>query len=411
MYDSPPGDSGLEGWELYTDYDPACGIYVPTEAKYLPEPIRWESCSVMEHGHGLPGPDGMECRTIALDHDGGEPDKLSLARAADVVGGKVRLLIGRDVGSRTYRMIADIDGPVHQALFHTGGCGLGGFKMRGGNVMYRMYDTDATDTYWPGGAIGGPVESLRPRVYLPKGHLPSTTFSQEYDVGAHYFIEAVGNDTIYSMESGLPVGKIVPPREDEGMIYGDYRFLNDDAFWVGDNGARTAIKVWNPTEGVRTLVGWPGDNTRAAAGIGVDGVDMVWVEAQGRSEMSFARYDVWTAKYTTKADVVEATKRRLLTNNLNSTFEDFVVGCGYAAVKINPVHAWGQSSGFLLIRLSDAMTWTVEDESLEQQRNDLDIGRPLALTCDEIVVEAFTKNDPQIARIRLASLGPGTPAQ
>ncbi len=411
VYEPPPFTGGPEGWELFTDYDPVCGIYYPTDAKYLPDPIRWEPCSGFQNDHGLPGPDGMDCRMIALDRDGGEPDKLSLVRRAEVVGGKVRLLIGRHRDSRFYRMVVDIDGPVHQALLATGGCAMGGFKMRGGNVMYRMYDRNGTTTHWPGGAIGGPVDSLRPRAYLPKGHLPSTTFSQVYDVGAHYFIESIGgNDTVYSIQSGLPIGKIVRAPEDKGMIYADYRIHDNDAFWVGDNGARTAIKVWNPADGVKTLVGWPGDNTRAAGGIAVDGVDMVWFEAVGRSGTSFARYDVWTAKYTTDASVVEATKRRLLTNNLNSTFEHFVVGCGYAAVKTNPIRPWGQSVGFLVIRLSDAMTWAVEAESLEQ-RNDVTLGKPLAITCNEIVVEAWRKNDPQVARIRLDSLGPGTPAE
>ena len=409
VLDPPPLNGGPEGWELFTDYDPACGIYYPTDAKYLPEPIRWEPCSGFLNDHGLPGPDGMDCRMIALDRDGGEPDRLSLIMRAEVLEGKVRLLIGRDNGSRLYRMVADIDGPVRHALLATG-CGMGGFKMRGGNVMYRMYDTEATSSR-SGGAIGGPVDNLRPRAYLPKGHLPSTRFSQVYDVGAHYFIEAIGgNDTVYSIESGLPIGKIVRSPEDAGMVYGDYRISGDDAFWVGDNGARTAIKVWNPSEGLKTLVGWPGDNTRAAGGIGIDGVDMVWVEAVGRNGASFARYDVWTAKYTTSADVVEATKRRLFTNNLNSTLEYFVVGCGYAAVKTNPIRAWGQSIGFLVIRLSDGMSWAVEAESLEQ-RNDVKLGRPLAITCDEVVVEAWRKNDPQVARIRLDSLGPGTPAE
>lgn len=53
--------SPLPGWRLFTDYDPACGFYYPTEWKYLPPPVEWEPCSVIADAldltdAGVPGP-------------------------------------------------------------------------------------------------------------------------------------------------------------------------------------------------------------------------------------------------------------------------------------------------------------------------------------------------------------------
>lgn len=404
---------GPNGWILYTDYDPACGIYMPPDREHLPPPIAWEPCSVMDLGHGIPGPESMVCQKMAFDWSAPTNNKLSIAMDAEVVDGKIRLLFSRGSDGYTYQMVADLDGPVHQALMLTGGCLLGGFRMGGGNVMFRAYDTDATSSYWPGGAIGGPIDALRPRAYLPKGHLPSTLFSQAYDVGAHYFIESIGGggigDTVFSMDFGLPVATIRAAQEDQGMIYAAYRFSGDDAFWVGDSGDRTAIKVWNPAFGVKTLIGWPGDTTRAAASFATDGIDMVWMEAQGRTSTSYASFDFWTAKYSTNADVVASTKRHLLKDDLGSQFLNFVVGCGYAAIRIEPQRAWGQASGFRLIRLSDGTSWAIEAESLEQ-RIEFQLSKPLAISCDELLIAGASNGAAQVARIRLDSLGPGTSA-
>jgi hypothetical protein len=42
--DDANGPSAFDGWDVYADYDPACGFLVPHARENLPAPIRWEPC-------------------------------------------------------------------------------------------------------------------------------------------------------------------------------------------------------------------------------------------------------------------------------------------------------------------------------------------------------------------------------
>ncbi len=118
-----------------------------------------------------------------------------------------------------------------------------------------------------------------------------------------------------------------------------------------------AVKVWTLAGGVKTLVGWPNDYTRSASGFGTDGVDMVWLEESGRiSTGVFSAYEIWTTKYSTDPSTVATNKRYLMADTLGSFPENFVVGCGYAAIAIRPETDWGQAYGLRVIRLADGVS-------------------------------------------------------
>jgi hypothetical protein len=410
---APTGKDIPEGWTLYTDYDPACGIYVPSAPTYLPEPFRWEPCSVLDKGDGIPGPDSINCKRMVTDWtvaSGGA--KLIVGTPAEVIDGRARLQVTRIVVDLASLVVADADGPVRSAFLSTGKCGVAPNSMRHGKAIYRIYE-DARKDLMLGGAIGGSVDSLWPEVFFPKGHRPSNSTSQQYAIGANHFIEELGgNNGVYSIASKSQVAKIPVAPEDAGMVYAGYHFNGDDAFWVGDSGTRSAVKVWTLGGGTKTLVGWPGDVTRVAAAFGTDGTDMAWIEASTpvRSGV-YANYDVWTAKYATDPGVVAQTKRHLLRDELKSFAEEFVVGCGYAAIGIRPDVDWGLTYGFRVVRLSDGVSWVVQNESLAQHAG-LVIQRPLAVTCDEVFAKGrYSHKEDQVVRIRIDSLGPGTPPQ
>ncbi|AKU95797.1 hypothetical protein AKJ09_02461 [Labilithrix luteola] len=407
----PTGKTIPAGWSLFADYDPACGFYIPDDKAHLPEPYRWESCSVLEAGHGMPGPDSMDCRRMVTDWQAAEGPNLLVESAAEVVDGKARLEVTRIVGDIGYVVVADADGPVHNSLLLTGGCGIKPGSMNGGKAVYRIYDSDNDFTI--GGAIGGSVDSLQPVVYLPKGHRSTSTFSQQFDIGARYLVEEVGSaDPVYALDSMTQIATIAVAPEDFGMIYAGYRFSGDDVFWEGGTSIRSAVKVWTRAGGVKTLVGWPNDYTRSASGIGTDGVDMVWLEENGLiSEGIYSDYQVWTAKYSTDPAAVATNKRHVLADTLGSYSERFVVGCGYAAIAIHPNTDWGQAYGVRVVRLADGVSWTVYNESAPQV-SDLVIQRPLAVTCDEVFARGLSKRtDDELVRIRIDSLGPGIAPQ
>jgi hypothetical protein len=64
----PPTPASVpEGWVRYDDYNPHCGLYIPSDKKYLPEPIRWEPCTNPVGDAGTPDPQSMVCRRMVTD--------------------------------------------------------------------------------------------------------------------------------------------------------------------------------------------------------------------------------------------------------------------------------------------------------------------------------------------------------
>ena len=364
----------------------------------------------MDKGRGLPGPDGMQCRRVAPNWQSASGGHLGHHLSMDVVDGKPMMLLRRVVGELVYETVDEVDGEVRTALMRAGDCTILAQPLKGQKVVWRIYDK-FSNTDWSGGAVGGGIDTLRPRVYLPYGHLPSTAGSHQYAVGPNMFIESIATpDRIYSFDTGKVVHTIVHSPEDTGLLYSSYFFQGDDLFWSADSSRRTAIKVWTKARGTQTLVGWPGDATRGADGLGTDGVDMVWTEAFGRaggSTSSYVNYETWTAKYTTDPSTLAATKRRVRSADAARYSEQHVVGCGYAAISIQPRLDWGAAPGFRVIRLSDGVSWTAMSDSLEQ-KGDFYTVRPAAITCDEVFLRGVAAGHSQVVRIRIDSLGPGT---
>jgi hypothetical protein len=310
-----------------------------------------------------------------------------------------------------YEVVADADGPVRSALLEAGPCYTTKSHADQGKVIYRVLDHPSSLEDKSGGAIGGDVDDLRPKVYAMPGYRPSSFLSHEYWVGPRAFVESVGPDRIRSFPSGDVIATIVSAPGDADLSYSNYRWRGDDLFWRGNSSLRNVVKVWTAAEGVRTLIGHGDDATRSSSGFGTDGVDMVWSEAYGRTNTQvkiYDNYEIWTAKYTAAPVQLEATKRRLRSEYLGSHPERNTVGCGYTAHKIYPPSSWGKS-GFRLTRLSDGVSWEVTTPDEATIFTGLRFGEPLAITCDEIFVLGAVASHFEVARIRLDSLGPGLP--
>lgn len=412
--DPPPRPSSVPaGWDLYGDYDPECGFYIPSEPKYLPEPIRWERCETLARDAGLPGPDSLVCRRMVLDWEPHPNHGQHIAPSIPAWNAPrgVSLYLRRMVGKNAYALVAGVDGPVESAVFESGKCSAPLGHAAAGNVMHRVRDNPSSQTDKSGGAFGGPVDTLRPRVYFPKGTSPSPYVSTAYYVGATMFVQNFGAASVYSFATGNLIAPLVPAPEDSDVRYGLYQFQGDDLFWIGNSARRTIVKVWTAAGGMQTLIGHGYDYSRAVIGFGTDGVDMVWTEAFGRIDQTVQIYpqvETWTARYTTSPGVVASTKRRLRSEYPNGYTANNVVGCGYVAHAISPPSTWGKR-GFRLIRISDGTSWEVSDES-EVQKFNFNFHFPLAVTCDEVFVEGSTGSHIEVARIRIDSLGPGIPA-
>ncbi|AKV03285.1 hypothetical protein AKJ09_09948 [Labilithrix luteola] len=335
-------------------------------------------------------------------------DHITLDAVADVdENGKVYLAFGRGTGANYYRIVAEADGPVRFALYEQGRCVASRPRLNGGHFIFRTYD-DAYGGSYAGGAIQGTVGELRPAVLRPPGYSKDgDPVSTDYALGPNAFVESRAADGIYTFPGASFVSWVVQPPEDEGLVYAEYQFRGDDLFWSADSSAWEYVKVWTAGAGVQTLIGYGTDRTRLAGGFGTDGIDMVWEEGSGRTDFTkkiFPVVETWTAKYTTNPEVVRATRRRVrseypqIPGNMHN-----VVGCGYA---VHSVRTTSPGLGWRLIRLSDGMAW----EGIEAPGDRYVYDRPLAVTCDEIFLSGFVNGRPNIARVRIDSLGPGTPA-
>ena len=84
--------------------------------------------------------------------------------------------------------------------------------------------------------------------------------------------------------------------------------------------------------------------------------------------------------------------------------DGWTVGCGYAARA--PGLGPPLNNALFIVRLSDGVSWMLPGIHAPGMEH---WGQPLAITCDELFASMATDTTVRILRIRLDSLGPGTP--
>jgi hypothetical protein len=319
------------------------------------------------------------------------------ARTVAAVGsdGAVTLALSR-FSNGIYRLVADADGPVRQALFESlrgATCTLGQVSLGGGNVVYRVYDSKARGALSAegGGAIGGAVgEPLRVLLHF------SDHVSRELVAGRSSFVEnTLAGAVLHPFED--PDGeKSVVARNpaDQGLASARFLASADSLFWTANAGAVTRIDAWRNGE-ARTLLG--ADPRHPANDLGTDGTDLVWSQLEARAASRFpARVAVFTSPFTTDPGSL---RPRRLGSDLPAAFQSspFVVGCGHAA---HYVDSGDGRVGFRVFRLADGRSWTlftrVDSGAVFQQ--------PIAVTCDEVFAQVAVGRDLQVVRIHLDSL-------
>lgn len=416
--DEPP--SPLEGWKLLSEYDVSCGFYYATERRYLPPPVAWEPCSVLTDAvsltdAGVSGPPGMVCERMATPWAAsGQQGGAVFPTSVYVEDARAYLLFDRVLPTgAAYTMVAEADGPVHTALYANGKCLPNPFDEAAfGHVLLRVHDS--SDDMKVGGAVGGTFDSLKPRVYFPKGHQPNPVFSHHYKPGRSLFIEATIPGRVYSFATGELVATISPTSEDQDLPYSRYHFQEDTLYWVAATARRSAVKIWTKERGIFTLLDDGRVVTRGVESFTTDGVDMVWLEGRGRTNFNSLVFDVyehWTAKFSLDPATVAATKRRVRSEPRAAWGRPYAVGCGYAAIQSFPEipSGWGQS-GFRLIRLSDGRSWPILDDS-EAQQGELHFAEPLGISCEHVYLHAWSSYaNVEAVRIRIDSLGEGVAA-
>jgi hypothetical protein len=397
--DSPPpsdaADPGpsfnADGW-LRIDY-PNCNFYAAPSAEKMPAPLVWEPCS------SILAPLNLACQQIKFNWVPPSSGNVGVGVRGAWVGsdGKARLSVGFGSGPRVVRMIADADGPVHQAIsYEPGACAITNWRVAGANALYTAVRSGGTSDPEERGAIGGDID----RVPLPLEHWADGA-ARGYTAGpSSYFASGSGNAIRPYDRTSPPLGVVAIT--DPGQI-SPRTFVGSSLFYEVASLSYSRIKVYSPSDGARDLISFGNDVSANATAFGTDGIDMVWIEATGRATTSAAwtTIDIMTSPFTSDASKVQ--KRRLRSEK-GSIYEAFAVGCGYAAHNYSSVEL---GNGVRVVRLSDGHSWRLSN--VGGDGSGLLFNTPRAITCDDVFVN-IDDGHVNTLRIRLDSLGSGEAA-
>lgn len=398
-----------EGWEHYPDWSCDCYFYVPSSPDAFPPPIAWEPCPVV--------PDGLGCRVMVADWT----DSIAAVALNPVVdknpdGSAVvgfRRIMTDAEHPRILELVADADGPVRAALLNVRspsdtssqvGCSSAIRGVRQGMWLVRTQGRRAwgnADSSGLQGALGGSYDAPRPS--LLQRYETWTWLSYHWAAGGKRYLSAREASLITSYSWGGGVEQFVASgsTDPEGGDYGDFVTWDDALFWSTSTLHRSGVNVWTPDGGAKPFIRWVGDATRGAGNFGTDGTDMVWSYGEGKepAEKIYPTRSIMTAPYTTDPSALEPRRvRAQLATTTSIGLHPFQVGCGYAA------HGGGKDTVPLVVRLSDGWAWPIPT---------LDPGlllyAPIGVTCDEVFAFGEIGGRLNIVRIRLDSLGEGSP--
>lgn len=396
---SDSGSFSLAGWVTVPGSDSACGfLTAPSGAPNVPPPIAWESCDsrIKEVDGGT-----LSCRQMADNWNSGVPTGtlpfgFTWSAFEDASNGRTTVAIERAASGVGLYLVADVDGPVRQAIAATSpSCDLGEFSSVSANsVIYNFEKLSSSHTLLSGGAIGGAFGSPQTlRSYSSPGGL-------EYAAGTTIFSEfgSKGFD-LGALADGHQVSVLSTAAPGTPS---EFQFEQDALFFSVSNLDYGRVQFATSDAGVADFIAFGAVTTNYAADFGTDGTDMVWTEASGHPDGGtnpWTTISTMTASFTTNPATI--TKRRLRSQSTYGLGTDpFVVGCGYAAHQTSDL----DGTGLRVIRLSDGRSWRLLNGSVTWNA-------PVAISCSELFVNVnFGPTALNLVRIRLDSLGAGDPA-
>lgn len=393
-----PSDTGpqfnADGW-IRLDY-PNCNFYAAPSPEKMPPPLVWEPCS------SIVAPLGIDCRQIKFNWqpptNGGTTSIGGMSGWVDAAG-KSWLAVGFTPADLAVYVVAEADGPVHQAIsYKRGQCSITRARIDTTKAIFTVVRPHSKTSPEERGAIGSDVNEV-PRVLE---HWADGAGRSYYAGPASYFALGAGNEVRAWTPGAPPLGTVV--LTDPGQML-PFRFVGNELFYqVGDQ-YYGRIKVFSPASGARDLVSFGNDVSSRAVNFGTDGIDMVWVEAFGRSSINdpWTTINIMTAKFTADADKIQ--KRRLRSEISAVGVAPFTVGCGYAA---HFVSSLAEGNIVRIVRLNDGHSWKLP--AIPTDGGAWTFQDPPAITCEEIFVNVNDRGQFNTARIRLDSLGPGEPA-
>jgi hypothetical protein len=395
----PPKPPGVpDGWTDYLDWQcNGCKLYIPTSKAVLPPPIAWEKCPV-DLGNA-------NCEWMAPTWTQSKSPvgggRFSTTTTGTPLLGFVRS--GATEVDPYVMLIAEPDGPVHTSVLvprTAPGCFFQLYALGDDRVIYKIHGHDAGDDWATSphqGAIGGFVDDLHPPVLGDFGEEGSWACSSSR---VYRWVTGL---TVYTYDWNMQGKTFItsPAVDPEGLQPHQPVTWKDAFFWTSSNLYQSGINSWTAADGARPFIRYVGDATKAAGNLGTDGVNLVWSYAEGKKpseeNSKYPVRSIMSSPYTTDpAKVVAKRLRSDPSGSING--QPFRVACGHAAHggKIFPV---------VVVRISDGVSWIVP-KSPNAADYVVDV---LGLTCEHVYLQGYFGGRYNIARIRLDSLGPGTP--
>lgn len=404
---SSPALPTMDGWSPWPDYAPWCDVYTATDPSALP-PITWEPCLASSE------PWAASCQHMRLDWP--VPPRLGMHVSPDsqaIVNsdGSVDLVTTREANGDVVRIIVDADGPVRNAVRATAhDCSVVNAHSYGGHFAFQILTSEATGQIdsRSGGAMGGAI-----------GERPQLMFRYQDNDPSHSYVAGppgIVDVSRYQLRTWAdPATAIQIPTspEDVGLFTNEWFFVGETFHWNTGSLALSRQKFWTASQGTQTFLTAGEDFLHGYGDLASDGVQMVWHEGD-RTDYTqvYPRLSIVVSNYTTDPSTAQ---RRVFRSNITGNgfgTTPWVVGCGYAARSSTLEPTPGNFIvATVIVRLSDGVMWQLPDDPA------FPIGwrRPLALTCTEffgLVQEPGIDGailSMNIARVRLDSLGPGTP--
>jgi hypothetical protein len=393
------------GWIKYPIFGCKYPIYRPPNHAALPSGISWEECTDL-------GPDPYTCRQLVVDWPNSEKPLGGIPTAHVTPDGRVLLQLRKlqtfyEPSGKAFSLMAlvlEADGPVHQAFW------ISKLPVEATTFTLSMGGLSASRSTWYAveflttpsareATLGGAVDLLEPPVLAdyPEG---------DPDGGL-----ALPGETFYALRgSGLQIrrwdgesfGKVY-----QGLDVGSVTWIGSSAIWDPNTIELLQIWAWTEEKGAVPLISFGNsDFTRGVSNAVTDGKDLVWLQGEERdisvSEI-FPKRSVMTSKFTTDPSLIQAKRLRSWeAPSIWTTSRPNAIGCGYAALESVPADL---DYRVVIVRLSDGVSWTLKSPADRHWT----WGKPVAVTCDEVFVTWGKDGASNLRRVRLNSLGPGSP--
>ncbi|MEZ4224672.1 MAG: hypothetical protein R3B13_27220 [Polyangiaceae bacterium] len=396
------------GWEEYTGYSCGCRFYVPGPTAAPLDPVEWEACP-------QPGPIGVSCQRMKTPWTTGSAIRVAPRYWYDSTTDRsylqfARLRVADATNTVRHSLVAEADGAIKSALLEVGlGCTLVEAGVQGGKYVFGARgQSNGGEITGQEGFTGGSV-----------GQAPT--------VGHNYALEQydqsswrMTSEWIIRWKNGLfgrrfdapdeEVTIFSPGKDVEGLPPYNVQGVGESVLFRVGSGVTSGVMAWTQSGGVVPVVRYVGDANRAAGNFGTDGVDMVWTYGEGTYDQGkFTTQSVMTAPFSLDTATVEKTVRRLRSDPGVQSALGFAVGSGYAARRIDDVSSGVEnaSADLLVVRLVDGVSWQVKMPAATEGPAFM---TALGFSKDEVFATAqFKDASTAIVRIRLDSLGPGTP--